>query len=86
MNSLGPNDYLLKTPIGSSDRNLGMNMMHDTQNSNFSHQYSQNEYSIGGHLAPPENKGGNLYLNGAKNMADAIRQSQNNAVPNYMNN
>jgi len=48
-------------------------MMHDTQNSNFSQQYSHHEYSVGGHLAPPEKKGGNLYLNGAKNMADAIR-------------
>jgi hypothetical protein len=63
----------LKTPNASSDRNLGLGMMHDTQNSNFSQQYSHHEYSVGGHLAPPEKKGGNLYLNGAKNMADAIR-------------
>jgi hypothetical protein len=49
-------------------------MMHDTQNSNFSQQYSHHEYSgVGGHLAPPENKGANIYQNGAKNMADAIR-------------
>lgn len=28
---------------------------------------------------PNQNEAGNMYLNGAKNMADAIRQSQNNS-------
>jgi hypothetical protein len=78
-----PNDFLLKTPNANSNRNMGS--MQETQNSNFSHAYSHQDYSVGSHLAPPQSSENNVYLNGAKNMAEAIRQSQN-VVPDYRNN